>query len=112
MAVSDFLAGITTFPLYLANEIIRISGSLVQGSLAIVDCKVGLFFRMVSTLVSILSLVLITVDRLIATMCPLKAEIKTQKLRTVLLIAVWLISIAYFTLIQSTIGHYIAEKVG
>ncbi|KAL9972296.1 hypothetical protein ACROYT_G018580 [Oculina patagonica] len=95
MAASDFLASLTTWPLYLTNEIITSSGSLIQGSLATVGCKVGVFFRMVSTIVSILSLVLIAVDRFIATSFPLKAALTTQKLRATLLLGTWLISIAY-----------------
>ena len=97
MAVSDFLASVTTWPLYFTNEIITSSGSLIQGSLATAGCKVGVFFRMVSTIVSILSLVLIAVDRFIATIFPLKATLVTRKLRAALLLATWLISIAYCT---------------
>ncbi|KAJ7377517.1 hypothetical protein OS493_028500 [Desmophyllum pertusum] len=43
MAVSDFLASLTTWPLYLTDEIITSSGSLIQGSLATIGCKVGVF---------------------------------------------------------------------
>lgn len=95
MAVSDFLASLTTWPLYLTDEIITSSGSLIQGSLATIGCKVGVFFRLVSTTVSILSLVLIAVDRFIATVFPLKATLITRKIRAALLFATWLISIAY-----------------
>ena len=95
MAASDFLASFTTWPLYLTNEIITNRGSLLQGSLATIGCKVGVFSRMVSAIVSILSLVLIAVDRLIATAFPLKAKLITQKLRAALLFGTWLTSTAY-----------------
>ncbi|XP_078371950.1 QRFP-like peptide receptor [Oculina patagonica] len=95
MAVSDFLASFTTWPMYLTDEIITRSGSLLEESLANVLCKVGVFFRMVSLVVSILSLVLIAVDRFVATIYPLKATLITEKHRALLLFATWLISIGY-----------------
>ncbi|XP_078370423.1 melanopsin-like [Oculina patagonica] len=95
MAVSDFLSCLTTWPLYLTDEIITSSGSVLQGSLATFGCKVGVFFRMVSSIVSILSLVLIAVDRFIATVFPLKATLITRKFRAALLFGTWLISIGY-----------------
>ena len=96
MAVSDLLSTLATWPLYLTDEIITSSGSVLQGSLARVGCKVGVFFRMVSSIVSILSLVLIAVDRFIATVFPLKARLITRKVRAALLFGTWLISMAYF----------------
>ena len=66
MAASDFLSSLTTWPLYLTNEIITSSGSLLQGPLATVGCKVGVFCRIASIIVSILSLVLIAVERFVA----------------------------------------------
>ena len=95
MAVTDFLSCLTIWPLYLTDEIITSRGSLLQGSLATAGCKVGVFFRMVSSIVSILSLVLIAVDRFIATVFPLKATLITRKLRAALLFGTWLISTAY-----------------
>ena len=95
MAVSDFLCSLTIWPLYLTDEIITSRGSLIQGSLATAGCKVGVFFRMTSAIVSILSLVLIAVDRFIATVFPLKATLVTGKIRAVLLFATWMISMGY-----------------
>ena len=95
MAVSDFICSITTWPLYLTDEIITSSGSLIQGPLATAGCKVGVFSRMVSHSVSILSLLLIAVDRLIAIAFPLKATLLTRKLRASLLCATWLISLTF-----------------
>ena len=95
MAVSDLFSSIATFPLYLTDEIITSSGSLLQGSLATVGCKVGVYFRMVSSIVSILSLVLIAVDRYIGIVFPLKASSITRKIRIALLLSTWLISLTY-----------------
>ena len=95
MAVSDFLACLTTWPLYLTDEIITTRGSLLQGALATFGCKVGVFFRLLSFIVSILSLVLIAVDRFIATAFPLKATLITHNTRATLLFSTWLISTGY-----------------
>ena len=96
MAVSDFMCSITTWPLYLTDELITSSGSLIQGPLATIGCQIGVFGRMVSHSVSILSLVLIAVDRFIAVVFPLKATLLTRKLRISLICATWVISVAYY----------------
>ena len=90
MAVSDLLSCVITWPLYLTDES---SGSLLQGSSVI--CKMAMFFRMVSIIVSVLSLVLIAVDRFIATEFPLKATLITGRFRKALLCVTWFIAIAY-----------------
>lgn len=109
MAVSDLIASVTIWPLYLTDEIITSSGSLLQEPQATAACKVGIFFRLASTVVSILSLVLIAVDRFIATVFPLKATLITSKLRAALLFATWLISTAYCFLAPY---HSRVRKVG
>ena len=106
MAVSDFLSSLTTWPLYLTNEIITSNGSLIQGPLATVGCKVGVFFRVVSMTVSILSLVLIAVDRFVAIVYPLKATLITRKKRAALLLTTWFLSIAYCV----PMGYYFRAK--
>ena len=95
MAVSDFLASLTAWPLYLTDEIITSKGSLIQGPLATPVCKVGMYFRIVSSVVSILSLVLIAVDRFIATEYPLKATLLSSKIRISLMLAAWFIALGY-----------------
>ena len=90
MAVSDLISCVVTWPMYLADES---SGILLQSSA--IRCKTEKFFRMVSMIVSILSLVLIAIDRFIATVFPLRATLITRKFRAALLSATWLISIAY-----------------
>ena len=96
MAVSDFLASLTAWPQYLTDEIITSKGSLIEGPLATPGCKVGVYVRSVSTVVSILSLVLIAVDRFIATVYPLKATLLSSKIRISLMFATWLIAMGYF----------------
>ena len=82
MAVSDFMSSITTWPLYLTDEIITNRGSLIQGPLATTGCQVGVFGRNVSHSVSILSLVLIAVDRFIATVFPLRATLLSKTIKS------------------------------
>ena len=95
MVVSDFMTSITTWPLYLTDEIITRRGSLVQGPLATIGCQVGVFGRNVSHSVSELSLGLIAVDRFIATVFPLKATLLTKTIRAALIFSTWLLSIGW-----------------
>ncbi|XP_078370288.1 RYamide receptor-like [Oculina patagonica] len=95
MAVSDSLASLATWLLYFTEEMITRNGSLPQGPLPNVSCKMGLYFRLGSYIVSSLSLVLIAVDRFIATVFPLKAALITPKVRAALLFATWLIPLAH-----------------
>ena len=95
MSVSDFIASLTTWPLYLTDEIITRRGSLIQGPLATVGCKVGMYVRAVSTTVSMLTLVLIAVDRLIATEYPFKASLLSRKIRIALMCATWALAMGY-----------------
>ena len=109
MAVSDFLASLTSWPLYLTNEIITSKGSLIQGPLATPGCKGGVYVRSVSISVSILSLVLIAVDRFIATVYPLKATLLSSKIRKSLLFATWFIAMGFFV---PTFYFFKVEDVG
>lgn len=109
MAVSDFLGSLATWPVYLTEEFIISSGSLLQGVLATVGCKIGVFFRMLSYIVSILSLVLIAVDRFIAIVFPLQVAPLTRKIRRALLFATWLISMAY---VSPELYYFKMERVG
>ena len=95
MAVSDFLASLTAWSEYLSAEIVTSKGSLIQGPLATPVCKVGIYVRIVSSTVSILSLVLIAVDRFIATVYPLKATLVSSKIRISLMFAAWFIALGF-----------------
>ena len=109
MAVSDFFSCLTTWPLYVTDEIVTSSGSLLQGSLATIGCKVGVYFKMLSAIVSILSLVLIAVDRFVAIVFPLKVRLIKRKIRTSLLLPTWLISMAFCI---PVFYYFRMEKVG
>ena len=105
MAVSDFLSSLTLWPLYLTDEIITQRGSLIQGFVATIGCKVGVFTRNVSHSVSILSLFLIAVDRFIATVHPLKVTLLTKNIRASLLLSTWIIAIggSFITFLHSRV---------
>ena len=76
-------------------------GILIQGRLATTGCKIGVYVRLVSTSVSILSLLLIATDRYIAIVSKHHCNIfKTslllsRKVRITTLVAVWAISMGY-----------------
>ena len=95
VAVSDFVASLAAWPLYLTDEIITSKGSLMIGPLATAGCKVGIYVRAVSTAVSVLSLVLVAVDRFIATVYPFKAALLSGKIRVALMFVTWLIAMGF-----------------
>ena len=99
MAVSDFLASLTSWPLYVIEEMLARNGSLLQNPLTSVGCKVGSYFRMLSLTVSVLSLLLIAVDRFIATVFPIKATLIKPRVKAALMFATWLISITQCILV-------------
>ena len=109
MAISDFFSCLITWPLYLTDEIVTSNGSLLKGSLATIGCKVGVYFKMLSAIVSILSLVLIAVDRFVAIVFPLKVRLIRTRQRAALLCATWLISMLYCI---PMVYYFRVEEVG
>ena len=90
MAVSDLLSALTNWPLY-ATEGMLSRRHLIDDAVATVVCKLSLYSRAVSQIVSILSLVWIVVERFIAIVYPFKARMLTRRLRAVLLMVTWII---------------------
>ncbi|KAL9972292.1 hypothetical protein ACROYT_G018575, partial [Oculina patagonica] len=89
MAVSDLLSALTNWPMYAADGML--SGKrVIDASMATFVCKLGIYSRAVSQAVSILSLVLIVVDRFIAIVRPFEARRVSKRLRTVLLLFTWI----------------------
>ena len=94
--VSDFLSSLLSWPLYFTDEIIISPGILIQGPLATVGYKIGVYVRLVSTSVSILRLLLIATDRYIPIVFPFKTSLLlSRKLRITTLVAVWAVSMGY-----------------
>ena len=92
MAVSDLFSALTLWPLY-ATEGMLSKKQLIDEPMASVVCKLGLYSRSVSQLVSIVSLVLIVVERFIAIVHPFQVKRFTKRLRAVLLILTWIVSL-------------------
>ena len=96
MAVSDLICGLFNWPLYMTEGMLKPGGNLItEPFLASLFCKLGIYVRAMSYVVSILSLVLIAVDRYIATAFPLRASRITGKMRTILLTSCWCLPAAF-----------------
>ena len=90
MAASDLVCVLLNWPLYATEGMLKPGGSLITDTtLAAFSCKLGIYSRSVSYVVSILSLVLIAVDRFIATAFPLKALHKSGRTQTIFLLLSW-----------------------
>ena len=93
MAVSDLLCTCFNWPLY-ATEGMLTSRVFITGPVASVVCKLGMYFRGISQVVSVLSLVLIAVDRYVAIVFPMKITILRQKrARLILSLFTWIIPV-------------------
>ena len=96
MAVSDLICVLFNWPLYTTEGMLKPGGNLItEPFLASSFCKLGIYVRAMSYVVSILSLVLIAVDRYIATAFPLRASRITGKMRTILLTSCWCLPAAF-----------------
>ena len=88
MAVSDRLFIATGWTLYSSSGV-----SAFVNSLSSFGCKIGTYCWYVSYSVSILSLVLITVDRFIAIVFPMKVTMLTKRARAIFILLTWLVPI-------------------
>ena len=91
MAMSDLLYPIFFFPVRLAEAHV---GSWLGGTLGQALCKIHTFLSDVSSSVSIQSLVLITVDRFVAVVIPLRSPLITRKLCPFFIVAAWIVAMA------------------
>ena len=88
MAVSDLLYVATTLALYASSRLYVLGGFVSS-----FHCKLGKYLTKVSYAVSVESLVLISVDRFIATVFPIKATMITGRIRAVFISLTWIIPI-------------------
>ena len=95
MAISDIIFCLMTWPFFLTGKIIISKGSASESSMATYACKTSSFLRMVSYSVSLTSLVLIAVDRFVATVYPFKVYLLSRKLRVALILTTWLLSLSF-----------------
>ena len=95
MAVSDLFTPLTIMPFIIAQTLSSdrfLSG--LEPKVANIICKLCYFLPNVSVLVSIQSLMLISVDRLIAVVFPLKIKLISWKVRLVCILVSWIVAIA------------------
>ena len=93
MAVSDLICACFNWPLY-ATEGMLTGSEFITEPFASVVCKLGLYFRGISQIVSVLSLVLISVDRYAAIALPLKTTMLCRrKVRLILLFSSWILPV-------------------
>ena len=90
MAMSDLLYPIFLFPVRLAD--LHVGSWLIGGTLGQALCKIHVFLADISTLVSIQSLVLITVDRYAAVVVPLRSPLISRKVCRCLIVGTWILA--------------------
>ena len=96
MAVSDLFNPLTVMPIHIV-QIISGSGSWKIDSpwiLGNMFCKLSYFLPDVSLVVSIESLLLISMDKFVAVVFPLKAKLISPKARLISIGCTWLVAIA------------------
>jgi len=92
MAMSDLLYPIFLFPVRLTE--MHVGSWLIGGTFDQALCKIHTFLADISTLVSIQSLVLITVDRFGAVVVPLRLPLISRKFCPFFIVATWIIAMA------------------
>ena len=92
MAISDLLFPIILFPVRLVD--LQVGSWLIGGNLGQALCKLHFFGTYISSLVSVQSLVLITVDRFGAVVVPLRSPLITSKQCPFFIVATWIIAMA------------------
>ena len=90
MAMSDLFYPIFLFPVRLAD--LHVGSWLIGGTLGQALCKIHPFLADISSLVSIQSLVLITVDRYAAVVVPLRSPLISRKVCRCLIVGTWILA--------------------
>ena len=93
MAMSDLLYPIFLFPVKLVD--LYVGSWLIGSTLGQAWCKIHAFLADISTLVSIQSLVLITVDRYAAVVVPLRSPLISRKVCRCLIVGTWVLAAAF-----------------
>ena len=111
MAMSDLLYPIFLFPVRLTG--LHVGSWLIGGTLGQALCKIHAFLADISSLVSIQSLVLITVDRYAAVVVPLRSPLISRKVCRCLIVGTWILAAAFFSpyLFTFNLVEYQEEKL-
>ena len=110
MAMSDLLYPIFPIPVRLTE--LHVGSWLIGGTLGQALCKIYPFFSDISSLVSIQSLVLITVDRYAAVVVPLRSPLISRKVCRCLIVGTWILAAAFLwpNLFTFNLVEYQEEK--
>ncbi|XP_068720979.1 neuropeptide Y receptor type 1-like isoform X1 [Montipora capricornis] len=96
MAFSDLFSPFTVMPVQIASILKGSDAFLVDSPLALGNalCKLIYFLPDVSVYVSIQSLLLLSIDRFIAVVFPLKAKLISSKMRIGGIVCTWIVAIS------------------
>lgn len=96
MAVSDLFTPVIVVPRKIVQVILDINevGWLIPGLAGEITCKLVHFVQDVAVAVSILTLVLIALERFVAVAFPLRAKMITSRLRGTLIMLTWIVGAA------------------
>ena len=94
MAMSDLLLPIFLIPVGLTD--LHVGSWLIGGTLGQAWCKIHAFLADISSLVSIQSLILITVDRYAAVVVPLPSPLINRKVCRCLIVGPWIFAAGLF----------------
>ena len=100
MAISDLFTPLTIMPFIIASTLSNGVGFLNQlpSQLAGVVCKLCYFLADISLFVSIISLLMISFDRLIAVVFPLHIKLISMKVRVICILMSWVVAISVYGL--------------
>lgn len=98
MSISDFVVPLVAAPLRIVQETsLRPREWLVDGALGEAFCKLCFFIVDISPVVSVLTLVLISVNRFLVTMFPIRRQFFSNKTNRILIALVWLMAMLFFS---------------
>jgi len=95
MAISDLFTPLTIMPFFIADILSNNTFlSKLPLPLATAICKLCYFLADTSVIVSILSLLMISLDRLIAVVFPLHIKLISRKVRSICMLVSWVVAIS------------------
>ena len=99
MAISDLFTPLTIMPHYIASILSNDTFlSQLPLLLAKIICKLCFFLADTSLVVSIMSLLMISLDRLIAVVFPLQIKLISKKVRFICILMSWVVAISVYGL--------------